>query len=163
MSIREFNANISRVLTRVEAGEALPEALASLNLDLALAPLESNSFNEAKSHLKLIEYGILGFPVICSDVTAYRGDFPVTRLANSPKALEGFLGLYGAAAGFAHGGKEFEQAGVVLVDRNVERPAAGLHLICPAFESFWSLTFERMLVFNRLQHCLNRFFILLAG
>jgi O-antigen biosynthesis protein len=66
--------------------ERYPEALAALDLDLALAPLESNSFNEAKSHLKLIEYGVLGYPVVCSDVTAYQGDFPVTRVPNSGKA-----------------------------------------------------------------------------
>jgi GT2 family glycosyltransferase/ADP-heptose:LPS heptosyltransferase len=56
--------------------------LAVLDLDLAVAPLEDNAFNEAKSHLRLLEYGILGYPVICSDLTPYQGDFPVTRVAN---------------------------------------------------------------------------------
>lgn len=59
-----------------------PAKLASLDLDLAVAPLEDNAFNEAKSHLRLLEYGILGYPVICSDLTPYQGDFPVTRVAN---------------------------------------------------------------------------------
>jgi GT2 family glycosyltransferase len=59
-----------------------PAKLASLDLDLAVAPLEANAFNEAKSHLRLLEYGILGYPVICSDLTPYQGDFPVTRVAN---------------------------------------------------------------------------------
>jgi GT2 family glycosyltransferase/2-polyprenyl-3-methyl-5-hydroxy-6-metoxy-1,4-benzoquinol methylase len=56
--------------------------LAALDLDLAIAPLEDNAFNEAKSHLRLLEYGILGYPVICSDLAPYQGDFPVTRVAN---------------------------------------------------------------------------------
>ena len=56
--------------------------LASLDLDLAVAPLEFNAFNESKSHLRLLEYGILGYPVICSDITPYQGDFPVVRVAN---------------------------------------------------------------------------------
>jgi GT2 family glycosyltransferase len=56
--------------------------LAGLNLDLALAPLEDVPFNHAKSHLRLLEYGILGYPVVCSDLTPYRGDFPVTRVRN---------------------------------------------------------------------------------
>lgn len=56
--------------------------LASLNLDLAVAPLEDVPFNHAKSHLRLLEYGILGYPVVCSDITPYRGDFPVTRVRN---------------------------------------------------------------------------------
>lgn len=59
-----------------------PAKLASLDLDLAVAPLEDNAFNEAKSHLRLLEYGILGYPVICSDLAPYQGDFPVTRVLN---------------------------------------------------------------------------------
>ncbi|WP_018914064.1 glycosyltransferase [Thiomonas sp. FB-6] len=56
--------------------------LAELDLDLAVAPLEHNAFNEAKSHLRLLEYGVLGYPVICSDITPYQGDFPVVRVPN---------------------------------------------------------------------------------
>jgi GT2 family glycosyltransferase len=59
-----------------------PKVLAGLNLDLAIAPLEDNSFNEAKSNLRLLEYGILGWPVICSDVYPYRGT-PVTCVENT--------------------------------------------------------------------------------
>ncbi|MFS2124678.1 glycosyltransferase [Pseudomonas sp. Pseusp97] len=59
-----------------------PARLALLNLDLALAPLEQNQFNDCKSNLRLLEYGVLGFPVICSDVLCYRGDLPVTRVKN---------------------------------------------------------------------------------
>lgn len=59
-----------------------PERLASLDLDLALAPLEQNRFNDCKSNLRLLEYGVLGFPVVCSDVLCYRGDLPVTRVKN---------------------------------------------------------------------------------
>ncbi|WP_312928589.1 glycosyltransferase [Stutzerimonas nitrititolerans] len=60
-----------------------PQALARLNLDLALAPVEQNLFNECKSNLRLLEYGACGFPVICSDVRCYQGDaLPVTRVKN---------------------------------------------------------------------------------
>lgn len=62
-----------------------PAKLASLNLDLAIAPLEINAFNEAKSHLKILEYGILGYPVICTDITPYQGLYPVTRVNNQSK------------------------------------------------------------------------------
>jgi GT2 family glycosyltransferase len=62
-----------------------PARLAALNLDLALAPLEENAFNECKSNLRLLEYGICGFPVVCSDVICYRGDLPVTRVKNRYK------------------------------------------------------------------------------
>lgn len=59
-----------------------PSVLASMNLDLALAPLEQNLFNECKSNLRLLEYGACGFPVIASDVRCYRGDLPVMLVKN---------------------------------------------------------------------------------
>lgn len=60
-----------------------PAALAALNLDLALAPVEDNIFNVCKSNLRLMEYGACGVPVICSDVECYRHtDMPVTRVKN---------------------------------------------------------------------------------
>ena len=62
--------------------EEYPAKLASLDLDLAVAPLEDVPFNHGKSHLRLLEYGVLGYPVICTDITPYRGDYPVTRVAN---------------------------------------------------------------------------------
>jgi hypothetical protein len=65
--------------------EHYPAKLASLNLDLAIAPLEDVPFNHAKSHLKLLEYGVLGYPVICTDITPYRGAYPVKRVKSRQK------------------------------------------------------------------------------
>jgi GT2 family glycosyltransferase len=65
--------------------EEYPAKLASLNLDLAVAPLEHNRFNEAKSNLRLLEYGVLGWPVVASDIEPYR-DAPVCRVPNQPRA-----------------------------------------------------------------------------
>lgn len=62
--------------------ELYPAALAALDLDLALAPLEQNLFNECKSNLRLLEYGACGYPVICSDLRCYQGNLPVTRVKN---------------------------------------------------------------------------------
>lgn len=62
-----------------------PAKLASLNLDLAVAPLEDVPFNHGKSHLRLLEYGVLGYPVICTDITPYKGDYPVTRVQSRYK------------------------------------------------------------------------------
>jgi len=67
--------------------EAYPAKLASLDLDIALAPLEMLPFNEAKSNLRLLEYGIVGWPVVCTDIYPYRtDDAPVTRVPNEPDA-----------------------------------------------------------------------------
>jgi len=60
--------------------EVYPAKLASLNLDLALAPLEFHIFNDCKSNLRLLEYGACGYPVICTDTEAYRGYLPCTRI-----------------------------------------------------------------------------------
>ncbi len=57
-----------------------PAKLASLNLDLALAPLEFHIFNDCKSNLRLLEYGACGYPTICTDTEAYRGYLPCTRV-----------------------------------------------------------------------------------
>ena len=62
-----------------------PARLAALNLDLAVAPLEHNRFNEAKSNLRILEYGVLGWPVIASDIHPYR-EGPVFRVANNAQA-----------------------------------------------------------------------------
>ncbi len=60
-----------------------PAKLASLNLDLALAPLALNEFNEAKSDLRILQYGILGYPVVATDIFPYQAA-PVTRVLNDP-------------------------------------------------------------------------------
>lgn len=60
--------------------QAYPAKLASLNLDLALAPLEFHIFNDCKSNLRLLEYGACGYPTVCSDTAAYRGNLPCSRV-----------------------------------------------------------------------------------
>lgn len=64
-----------------------PKAVARLNLDLAVAPLEINAFNESKSNLRLLEYGAMRWPVVCSDILPYQtNEAPVKRVANTTKA-----------------------------------------------------------------------------
>ncbi|WP_368639143.1 glycosyltransferase [Castellaniella ginsengisoli] len=59
-----------------------PEKLASLNLDLAVVPLEINQFNRCKSNLRLLELGACGVPVIATAIEPYRGDLPVELVRN---------------------------------------------------------------------------------
>lgn len=60
-----------------------PQTLANLDLDIAIAPLEDNHFNTCKSNLRLLEYGAMGWPVVCSDVYPFRTDDPpVMRVSN---------------------------------------------------------------------------------
>ncbi len=73
--LKEFHAAVSL--------EAYPAKLSSLNLDLALAPLEYHIFNDCKSNLRLLEYGACGYPVICTDTEAYRGYLPCTRVTSN--------------------------------------------------------------------------------
>jgi glycosyltransferase involved in cell wall biosynthesis len=64
-----------------------PAKMVSLQLDIAIAPLEQGLFNECKSNLRLLEYGAMGWPVVCSDVFPYRYlKPPVLRCANDPQA-----------------------------------------------------------------------------
>lgn len=62
--------------------EMYPEKLASLDLDLALVPLEINQFNECKSNLRLLEIGTCGVPIIATNIEPYRCDLPVTLVEN---------------------------------------------------------------------------------
>jgi glycosyltransferase involved in cell wall biosynthesis len=81
MCLKELNPHIKEF----HAGapfNAYPEELAKLNLDLAIAPLELNPFNECKSHLRILEYGILGIPVIATNITPYQSGFPITLVKN---------------------------------------------------------------------------------
>lgn len=63
--------------------EKYPAKLASLNLDLAVAPLEQHIFNDCKSNLRLLEYGACGYPVVCTETRSYRGTLPVTLVATN--------------------------------------------------------------------------------
>jgi len=61
-----------------------PKKMAELCLDVAIAPLEDNLFNRCKSNLRLLEYGAMGWPVVCSDVYPFRtNDPPVIRVNNT--------------------------------------------------------------------------------
>lgn len=66
--------------------EDYPRALGALDLDIALAPLVDNPFNQAKSNLKLLEYGACGFPVIADAITPY-ANFPHVRRAPEHTAV----------------------------------------------------------------------------
>lgn len=63
-----------------------PAKLASLNLDLAIAPLEQHLFNEGKSNLRLLEYGIMGWPVVCTDIYPYQTNNPPVKRVNNHAA-----------------------------------------------------------------------------
>lgn len=73
--IKEFHSFVSY--------KHYPAKLAALDLDIALAPLENNPFNASKSNLRLLEYGAMGWPTICSDVYPFQTSSPpVIRLSN---------------------------------------------------------------------------------
>lgn len=62
-----------------------PAHLASLNIDIAVAPLAKTPFNQGKSNLRLLEYGVLGIPVVCTDIDPYQNS-PACRVENTAKA-----------------------------------------------------------------------------
>ncbi len=79
---------IKPYLTEIHSGvqyQQYPDKLASLNLDLAVAPLAHNRFNDAKSNRGVLEYGAVGWPVVCTDIEPYRGA-PVKRVPNNTQS-----------------------------------------------------------------------------
>ena len=78
----------SRIRTQVRPMVSIqdfPQALANLNLDVALAPLAHNEFNEAKSDIRILQYGVLGYPVIATDIYPHR-QAPIERVPNNTAA-----------------------------------------------------------------------------
>ena len=59
---------------------------------MAVAPLDYNDFNACKSNLKVLEYGILGYPVIATDFGPYTNqegcckNFSITRVKNTQES-----------------------------------------------------------------------------
>jgi len=48
-----------------------PEKIASLNVQMMVAPLQDNTFNKAKSDLKLVEACCYGLPIACQNLVTY--------------------------------------------------------------------------------------------
>lgn len=67
-----------------------PARLAALNLDIAVAPLAKIPFNQGKSNLRLLEYGALGIPVVCTDIDPYRNS-PACCVENTEEAWTGAI------------------------------------------------------------------------
>jgi hypothetical protein len=70
--------------------ELFPTMLATLDLDILLAPLATNAFNECKSNLRLLQAGMLGYAVIATDIEPHR-TLPVTLVPNNPAAWIGAI------------------------------------------------------------------------
>jgi O-antigen biosynthesis protein len=102
-----------------------PQAVADLNLDIALAPLLDNEFNRAKSNLRWLEYSALRVPTIASDVEPFRcidngkDGFLVTEVDEWEGAMEAMITH--EAERRAMGVKAYER---VKKDYNVEKIAA---------------------------------------
>lgn len=64
------------------------------DIDVAIAPLESTTFNRCKSYIKLLEYGMLGIPAIASNFGPYRQyaqEHPGAVLIADPQGWENRL------------------------------------------------------------------------
>jgi len=48
-----------------------PQALASMEWDIGICPIEDNTFNRSKSNLKYLDFAINRFACVCSDVENY--------------------------------------------------------------------------------------------
>lgn len=104
------------------------EALAKMQLDLVVAPLEENLFNRCKSNLRLIECGACFYPVIASAVEPYvEGKPPVVGYAKDTpeswiKAIDEFFALP-ISKQKQHGKKlhDWAEKNFCLDDKAVER------------------------------------------
>jgi hypothetical protein len=62
------------------------ETLSTLDLDVAVIPLEYNEFNMCKSHSKMLEFASLGIPSITTDIEPYKEN-PCFKIKDNDKTL----------------------------------------------------------------------------
>lgn len=128
--------------TSYEYRDAVPperyiEALAALDVDVIVAPLEENHFNFCKSNLRLIEAGACHFPVIASPFGPYLTKRPPVEYADD--AFDWIRAIRKMASLSPAGRKQKAQELRNWVERNyvfenqlVERMQAWLpHDVCP--------------------------------
>jgi len=85
-----------------------PAKLASLALDVAVAPLHDHPFNRAKSDLKVLEYGVLGIPVVASAIGPYM-DTPAVKVTGASQWIDAVLGLVRDPALARRSGAQLQQ------------------------------------------------------
>ncbi|QZN94298.1 glycosyltransferase family 2 protein [Symbiopectobacterium purcellii] len=71
-----------------------PQQLTSLNLDFAIAPLVDNHSNRYRGNILLLEFGICGVPIICSDVVCYKRKLPILAVKNRYKDWSSAMNQY---------------------------------------------------------------------
>ncbi|MCY9847738.1 glycosyltransferase [Pectobacterium jejuense] len=81
-------------LHRYQGLAQYPQQLASLNLDIAVAPLADNIFNRWRSNTRLLELGACGIPVICSNISSYQSNLPIKLVKNRYKDWCGAIREY---------------------------------------------------------------------
>ncbi|MCD4530989.1 glycosyltransferase family 2 protein [Pseudomonas sp. C3-2018] len=79
----EVPAYLRPLASEVHADVHEPEMMASLNLDIVLAPQGFGHTDESTHLLHLLQYGACGYSVIGSDTADYPVDLAITRVANS--------------------------------------------------------------------------------
>lgn len=76
--------------------ENYPQKLASLDADVAIAPLVDCPFNRGKSNIRIVQYMACGWPVIASDVEPYSQTMRVNSGAVGGLLVENQEGWFGA-------------------------------------------------------------------
>ena len=85
---QEFNqSQLDRimVLEGTQSYKDFPKYMARHEWDIAIAPLRDTKFSRGKSHIKWLEYSLLGVPTIASDVYPYKESILGTEVINHNK------------------------------------------------------------------------------
>ncbi len=79
--------------------DAYPDFLSKLNINMCIAPLNENRFNECKSDLKFLEASALGLPIACQDMCTYAiapirfktGEEMLTKIRETLRTEDAFI------------------------------------------------------------------------
>ncbi|MEH0873329.1 glycosyltransferase [Pectobacterium cacticida] len=85
-----------REVHNMPESEFYPAKVTTLDLDIALVPLVNDKFNTcSRGNFRVLEHGICGVPVICSNVAFIHENLPITLVANKygdwVKAINAYL------------------------------------------------------------------------
>ncbi len=83
--LKKFAKNVESVNQTPIAD--FPQGMLNWNLDLSVAPLQKNDFNDSKSNIKVLEAAAMGFPLIASESFAYDGFLETGMMFNDPHGL----------------------------------------------------------------------------
>jgi glycosyltransferase involved in cell wall biosynthesis len=98
------------------------EKIYNLNINAMVAPLQDNTFNRAKSDLKLVEASCFGIPIVCQDMCTYEdATFKFKTGDEMVDQLDVILGKKGKYMNLSAKARKFADSRWLELDQNIDK------------------------------------------